>query len=59
MVQDLEEKIALLRQFDELLCRKFDGKYQPEGPYELRRMINEMAPRARRLLIEVDWSWLP
>jgi hypothetical protein len=56
MVQDLEEKIALLRQFDELLCRKFDGKYQPEGPYELRRMINEMAPRARRLLIEVDWS---
>jgi hypothetical protein len=52
MAQDLEEKIALLRQFEELLGRKFDGKYQPEGPDELRRKINEMAPRARRLLIE-------
>jgi len=52
MAQDLEEKVTHLKEFEDLLGRWFNGKYQPEDQDALRRKINEMAPRARGLLIE-------
>lgn len=52
MANDTEDNAVFLEQFDQSLSRYFDGEYGPEGRPQLRKSINESAPRARELLVE-------
>jgi hypothetical protein len=50
MTQSAEERIEILEEFDSLLGRQFEGKYEPDGREGLRKRINSSAPSVRSIV---------
>ncbi|MDV2077794.1 hypothetical protein [Marinobacter xestospongiae] len=53
MTKSANERIEILEEFDSLLGRQFEGKYEPEGREGLRKRINSSAPSVRSIVAKV------